>query len=128
MVRDVQSLSVQQGYHARRRSGIWFCSRRGDLHLEVVLCRQVLTIGCREDTFGGIVRTQKQNGATHGPFPATATCPSGARTLTSCLSPCATHTCTTTVSPCDTVTNPGANAELAISHCCGAVVSASPGP
>src|SRR5262245_52710468 len=110
MVCDVQPLSMQQCHHARGRSGVWFRSRRGDLHLKVVLCRQVLTIGCREDTFGGIVRTQKQNGATHGPFPPTATCPSGARTLTSCLSPCTTHTRTATVSPCDTVTNPGANA------------------
>jgi hypothetical protein len=68
MVRDVQPLPAQQCHHARRCRGVWLRARRGDLHLEATLCRQVLTIRCREDTFCGIVRTQKHNSATHRPF------------------------------------------------------------
>ena len=68
VVRDVQPLPAQQCHHVRRCRGVWLRSRRGDLHLEATLCRQVLTIRCREDTFGGIVRTQKYKSARHDPF------------------------------------------------------------
>jgi hypothetical protein len=68
MVRDVQPLLAQQCHHARRYRGVRLRARRGDLHLEATLCCQVLTIRCREDTFGGMVRTHKHKSATHGPL------------------------------------------------------------